>query len=221
MEAQAILFDLDGVLTDTAHYHYLAWKKLADSLGFHFNEKDNERLKGVDRMRSFEIVLEINDALDQFDQEARIRYADEKNEWYKKLIEQIKPADILPGISRFLDQAKQKGMKLAVASSSKNAKRVLELLGITDCFDYVANAAHIAKSKPAPDIFLDCARGLGVLPEQCIGVEDACRLILFEDDGVALYVDLHRVFLGDVQSPPQLDRQNNATKLINFPYDPC
>ena len=85
MEAQAILFDLDGVLTDTAHYHYLAWKKLADSLGFHFNEKDNERLKGVDRMRSFEIVLEINDALDQFDQEARIRYADEKNEWYKKL----------------------------------------------------------------------------------------------------------------------------------------
>ncbi len=173
MEAQAILFDLDGVLTDTAHYHYLAWKKLADSLGFHFNEKDNERLKGVDRMRSFEIVLEINDALDQFDQEARIRYADEKNEWYKKLIEQITPADILPGISRFLDQAKQKGMKLAVASSSKNAKRVLELLGITDCFDYVANAAHIAKSKPAPDIFLDCARGLGVLPEQCIGVEDA------------------------------------------------
>lgn len=173
MYPKAIIFDLDGVLTDTARFHYLAWKQLADKLGLPFTEKDNERLKGVDRIRSFEIILEINHVLDQFSIDDKNKYANEKNEIYKQLIENITPADILEGIPELIDSAKDVGIKLAVASSSKNATRVLQLLNITEQFDYVAESAQIRHPKPAPDIFLDCAKGVGVNPELCVGVEDA------------------------------------------------
>lgn len=168
-----LLFDLDGVLTDTARYHYLAWKRLAEELGLAFGEADNERLKGVDRLRSLEIILEINGALDRFTQEEQLALAQRKNGYYREFIGQITPGDVLPGIREFLDEAQAGGILTAVASASKNAGFVLERLGLAGRFDYVADAALVARAKPDPEIFLVCAQALGLRPDQCIGIEDS------------------------------------------------
>lgn len=173
MSLKALVFDLDGVLTDTAKYHYLAWKKLADELGYYFDEDINELLKGVSRINSFEIILEKNNATDKFTAEEKEALANKKNEYYKEMIEQLTPDDILPGIVTFITDARNNGVKCAVASISKNASRVLELLEISDLFDYIADAALVKKPKPDPEIFLTCANALGFDPSECIGVEDA------------------------------------------------
>ena len=173
MSLKALVFDLDGVLTDTAKYHYLAWKKLADELGYYFDEDINELLKGVSRINSFEIILEKNNATDKFTAEEKEDLANKKNEYYKEMIEQLTPDDILPGIVSFITDARNNGVKCAVASISKNASRVLELLEISDLFDYIADAALVKKPKPDPEIFLTCANALGFDPSECIGVEDA------------------------------------------------
>ena len=173
MSLKALVFDLDGVLTDTAKYHYLAWKKLADELGYYFDEHINELLKGVSRINSFEIILEKNNATDKFTAEEKEDLANKKNEYYKEMIEQLTPDDILPGIVTFITDARNNGVKCAVASISKNASRVLELLEISDLFDYIADAALVKKPKPDPEIFLTCANALGFDPSECIGVEDA------------------------------------------------
>ncbi len=173
MSLKALVFDLDGVLTDTAKYHYLAWKKLADELGYYFDEDINELLKGVSRINSFEIILEKNNATDKFTAEEKENLANKKNEYYKEMIEQLTPDDILPGIVSFITDARNNGVKCAVASISKNASRVLELLEISDLFDYIADAALVKKPKPDPEIFLTCANALGFDPAECIGVEDA------------------------------------------------
>ena len=173
MSLKALVFDLDGVLTDTAKYHYLAWKKLADELGYYFDEDINELLKGVSRINSFEIILEKNNATDKFTAEEKEDLANKKNDYYKEMIEQLTPNDILPGIVSFITDARNNGVKCAVASISKNASRVLELLEISDLFDYIADAALVKKPKPDPEIFLTCANALGFDPAECIGVEDA------------------------------------------------
>ena len=173
MSLKALVFDLDGVLTDTAKYHYLAWKKLADELGYYFDEDINELLKGVSRINSFEIILEKNNATDKFTAEEKEALANKKNEYYKEMIEQLTPDDILPGIVTFITDARNNGVKCAVASISKNASRVLELLEISDLFDYIADAALVKKPKPDPEIFLTSANALGFDPSECIGVEDA------------------------------------------------
>lgn len=164
---------MDGVITDTARFHFLAWKKLADKLGYYFDEKVNERLKGVSRSRSFEIILEVNNAMYKYSTAEKEAFCTEKNEIYKELIKQLTPDDVLPGIREFMDKASAAGIKTAVASVSKNARDVLAYLGMADSFDYVADAKKITKSKPDPEIFLVCAEELGVLPEDCIGIEDA------------------------------------------------
>ncbi len=173
MERKALIFDLDGVLTDTAKYHYLAWKKLADELGYDFDEDINELLKGVSRINSFEIILQKNNATDKHTPEEKETLANKKNDYYKEMIEQLTPGDILPGIVPFITEAKSHGIKCAVASISKNAPRVLELLEIADLFDYIADAALVKKPKPDPEIFLTCAEALGVAPRECVGIEDA------------------------------------------------
>ena len=173
MSLKALVFDLDGVLTDTAKYHYLAWKKLADELGYYFDEDINELLKGVSRINSFEIILEKNNATDKFTAEEKEDLANKKNDYYKEMIEQLTPDDILPGIVSFITDARNNGVKCAVASISKNASRVLELLEISNLFDYIADAALVKKPKPDPEIFLTCAEALGFAPSECIGVEDA------------------------------------------------
>ncbi len=173
MKPELLIFDLDGVLTDTAKYHYLAWKKLADELGFSFTIENNELLKGVSRIRSFEIILEINNASDKYTEEEKNTLANKKNEYYKEYVETLTKNDILPGVSDFISKAKEEGIKCAVASISKNAARILERLEISNLFDYIADAAKVANPKPHPEIFTVCAEALNVAPSKCIGFEDA------------------------------------------------
>lgn len=170
---KAVVFDLDGVLTDSAKYHYQAWKMLADKLGIPFDEEYNEKLKGVSRMESLELILQNGNAQDKYTQEEKVAMATEKNEFYKQLIHQITPEDVLPGIHDFLEQLKAAGIKTAVASVSHNAPFILERLELDKYFDYICDAAQVPRAKPFPDIFLSAAQNLGVDPANCIGVEDA------------------------------------------------
>lgn len=170
---QAVVFDLDGVLTDSAKYHYQAWKMLADKLGIPFDEEYNEKLKGVSRMESLELILQNGNACDKYTQAEKEAMATEKNEFYKELIHQITANDVLPGIHDFLEQLKAEGIKTAVASVSRNAAFILERLELDQYFDYVCDAAQVPRAKPFPDIFLSAAENLGVEPSHCIGVEDA------------------------------------------------
>lgn len=211
MEAKAFIFDLDGVLTDTARYHFLAWHELAKELGLSFTEKDNERLKGVSRVRSFEIILEVNGKQDDFTEQEKSYYASKKNDRYVRLIQQITPKDVLPNILPFLSEAKTAGTRLAVASASKNAERVMELLGIRDCFDYLADAAKISHAKPDPEVFLVCADALGLLPENCIGFEDAQAGIEAIHAAKMFSVGIHV----DVTSVPP-DLALSSTNELNF-----
>ncbi len=173
MKTKAVIFDLDGVIVDTAKFHFMAWKALSDELGLFFDEAVNERLKGVSRMKSFEIILEVNGAQDRFTEEEKEEYIKKKNDLYVSFVKTLTPEDMLPGVAAFIGRARAAGIKTAVASVSKNAPLVLECLRAADMFDYVADAAKVEKSKPAPDIFLVCAEALGVAPADCIGVEDA------------------------------------------------
>lgn len=170
---KAVVFDLDGVLTDSAKYHYQAWKMLADKLGIPFDEEYNEKLKGVSRMESLELILQNGNAQDKYTQEEKVAMATEKNEFYKQLLHQITPEDVLPGIHDFLEQLKAVGIKTAVASVSHNAPFILERLELDKYFDYICDAAQAPRAKPFPDIFLSAAQNLGVDPANCIGVEDA------------------------------------------------
>lgn len=170
---KAVVFDLDGVLTDSAKYHYQAWKMLADKLGISFDEEYNEKLKGVSRMESLELILQNGNAQDKYTQEEKVAMATEKNEFYKQLLHQITPEDVLPGIHDFLEQLKAVGIKTAVASVSHNAPFILERLELDKYFDYICDAAQVPRAKPFPDIFLSAAQNLGVEPANCIGVEDA------------------------------------------------
>jgi beta-phosphoglucomutase len=193
---KAVIFDLDGVITDTAHYHYLAWKRLAESEGLHFDEAFNEHLKGVDRMGSLELILAQGSR--SYSQEEKLALADAKNRHYVALIATMTPADVLPGVLHALEEVRAAGLGIGLASVSKNAFTVLDKLGIRDRFDEVVDAALIANSKPHPEIFLSAARQLGVAPQDCLGVEDAVA-------GVASIKDAGMVAVG-VGSPEVLTR---------------
>jgi beta-phosphoglucomutase len=168
---QAFIFDLDGVLTDTAEYHFLAWKQLATQIGIEFSRADNELLKGVDRMGSLELILQLGQK--QLSLDDKLMLAEQKNTEYLKLVETMSPADLFPGVLPLFSSLKAAGVKTALASASKNAALVLQKLCIPDLFDYVADSNRIKNGKPDPEIFLTCAQALGVAPERCIGVEDA------------------------------------------------
>ncbi|WP_448670764.1 beta-phosphoglucomutase [Pseudoxanthomonas mexicana] len=167
----ALIFDLDGVLTDTAHTHYRAWKRLADEIGVPFDLQVNERLKGVDRMASLEIILER--ASRSYSADEKRALADTKNGYYVQEIASVGPQDLFDGVRDVLDAARVAGLKLGLASASRNAPALLQKLGIADCFDYIADAGRIVRAKPDPAIFLDVAAALGVPAHRCIGVEDA------------------------------------------------
>ncbi|MES2127504.1 MAG: beta-phosphoglucomutase, partial [Pseudomonadota bacterium] len=164
---KAVIFDLDGVITDTAHYHFLAWKALADSLGIAFDAEANEHLKGIDRMGSLELILGEQAA--RYTAQDKLAMADAKNVHYQQLVASMTPADLLPGALDALAEVRAAGLKTGLASVSKNAFAVLERLGIRDCFDDVVDAATIARGKPDPEIFLTAARHLGVAPADCPG----------------------------------------------------
>ncbi|WP_118907750.1 beta-phosphoglucomutase [Paenilisteria weihenstephanensis] len=172
-QLEAVIFDLDGVITDSAHFHYLAWKKLAADIDIEIDEAFNETLKGISRMDSLDLILAKGGRENDFTLEQKEELAAKKNAHYVELLKDLSPADILPGIKPLLDAIRAANLKIALASVSKNAPMVLAALDLTDSFDYLADAAKITHSKPDPEIFLVAAAGLGVEPANAVGIEDA------------------------------------------------
>lgn len=170
---QAVIFDLDGIITDTAEYHYLAWKQLGEELGIFFDREFNETLKGVSRMDSLDRILVLGNRQNDFTELEKEALATKKNAYYVDLIKNVTPKDILPGIETFLQDLRQEGYKIAMASASKNAFSVTESLGLTDYFHHIVDASTVTHSKPNPEVFLKAADFLGVEPAACIGIEDA------------------------------------------------
>lgn len=168
---KACLFDLDGVIVDTAKYHYLAWRQLAAELGFEFTEHHNEQLKGVSRMRSLDILMETGNI--QATDEEKSRMAEQKNEQYVAYISRMTPEEVLPGALRFLQELKAAGIKTALGSASKNAPMILERTGIFNLFDVVVDGNSVSKAKPDPEVFLKGAEWLQVQPDECVVFEDA------------------------------------------------
>lgn len=171
MRFTALLFDLDGVLVDTAKYHYIAWKALAEELGIPFTLKDNERLKGVSRQRSLDIVLEIG-GVDKSPEE-REALCTEKNQRYLSYIRKMEPEEILPGVRDFLTEARRQGYKIALGSASKNARLILDRLELTGLFDAIVDGYMVTQAKPAPEVFALGGRLLSAQPGQCLVFEDS------------------------------------------------
>src|ERR1044071_8054061 len=168
---KAAIFDLDGVIVDTAHYHFLAWQRLAKELGVDLTEKINEKLKGVSRLQSLQIILDLGKI--EIDKEKKESLAERKNEWFCEYINSMKPEEIFPGVKQLITAIRKKGIKIALASSSKNAPRVIELLGIQDLFDALVDGSMIIDTKPDPEIFMLTAQKLNVAPKDCVVFEDA------------------------------------------------
>ena len=170
-QRKAIIFDLDGVICFTDKYHYLAWKQLADRLGIYFDEKINDRLRGVSRMASLEIILERSDK--EYTQEEKEAFAEEKNNTYRELLGRMSPSDLSDEVRETLIKLRKRGLLLAIGSSSKNAKFILDRIGLGDFFDAIADGTDITHSKPDPEVFLCAAKKLGLEPGDCAVVEDA------------------------------------------------
>lgn len=171
MKYRAVIFDLDGVICHTDQYHYQAWKAVADELGIYFDEVINNRLRGVSRMESFNIILERYDG--EMDQKAKEFYTEKKNNIYKELLKNMSPADLSAEVKDTLDALREAGCLLAIGSSSKNAKFILGQLGLGDYFDAISDGNNITYSKPDPEVFVKAAQFLGENPENCLVVEDA------------------------------------------------
>ena len=171
MKYKAVIFDLDGVICFTDKYHYLAWKKMADGMGIYFDETINNRLRGGSRMESLEIILERCDK--ELSQEEKQALAEEKNKTYVELLGQMTEKDLSSEVKETLDSLRKSGLKLAIGSSSKNAKFILERLGLKDYFDAVSDGTNISKSKPDPEVFIKAAEFLHMAPADCLVVEDA------------------------------------------------
>jgi beta-phosphoglucomutase len=170
---EAVVFDLDGVITDTAHYHFLAWKQLAEEVGITIDEVFNERLKGISRMDSLELILIEGNRQNDFSLAEKEEMATKKNLHYCEFLKELTPEAVLPGILELLAAIKAEGISIGLASVSKNAETVLKALRLEAAFDYCADAAKISKSKPDPEIFLTACKGLGANPAHSIGIEDA------------------------------------------------
>ncbi|GHB81567.1 beta-phosphoglucomutase [Persicitalea jodogahamensis] len=170
-ELNACLFDLDGVIVDTAKFHYIAWRELANGLGFDLTEKQNEKLKGVSRVESLEIILKIGNV--NLDPETKAKLAATKNDRYLELCQKMTPDDILPGVQVFLDSLIQEKIKIGLGSASKNARLILDYIGLTHYFATIVDGNRINKGKPDPETFLLGAEDLDVNPQNCIVFEDA------------------------------------------------
>ncbi len=173
MKYDGAIFDLDGVLVDTARYHYLAWKELAHKLGFEFTPEQNEKLKGVSRMDSLNLLLETGGMKDRFSQEEKEKMAAWKNCRYVASISSMDSSELLEGTLELLNKLKARGIKLALGSSSKNAPLILKSTGISPLFDAVIDGNCVTRAKPDPQIFLLAAKGLGLPGNRCVVFEDA------------------------------------------------
>ncbi len=171
MTYQAVIFDLDGVICSTDEYHYQAWKRLADELGVPFDRSTNNRLRGVSRMASLEIVLEPY--AEPLAEAEKLVLAEQKNEIYKSLLAGMGPEELSPDVKRTLDRLRERGLLLAIGSSSRNTPFILRQLGLADFFDAVSDGNNITNSKPDPEVFLKAAQMLNLEPKDCLVVEDA------------------------------------------------
>lgn len=206
---QAAIFDLDGVIVDTAKYHYLAWKRLAKEVGIDLSEEENEKLKGVSRMDSLDIILALGKVT--LDTTTKEELADKKNGWFLEFVNQMTPAEILPGAKELLVDLKARGLKIALGSSSKNAPLVLRLLNIQDLFDVVVDGTMVKNSKPDPEIFLLGATLLQLPPAACVVFEDA-------EAGVAAALAAGMTCVG-IGSPSQLEKATQVVpNLIDFSF---
>lgn len=176
----ACIFDMDGVLVDTAKYHFQAWQKLAGQLGFSFTAEHNELLKGVSRMRSLEIILDMSGI--SLTMEEKEHYCELKNGWFLEFVHEMDEREILPGVVAFLTELKRRNVPISLGSASKNAPEILQKTGLAPYFDQVVDGSMVTEAKPAPDIFLLAGKLLNTAPEHCLvfedaaaGVEAACR----------------------------------------------
>lgn len=170
---KGFVFDLDGVITDTAKYHYIAWKELAAEIGIEIDLKFNELLKGISRMDSLERILTLGNKNDAYTEVEKEALATKKNTHYVQLLQSLTPDDLLPGVKTFLDEAKAKNIPCALASASKNAPFILDKLGVMQDFDTIVDPATLKKGKPDPEIFIQAALALGIEPAEAVGFEDA------------------------------------------------
>lgn len=171
MKYKGIIFDLDGVLCSTDQYHYLAWKNVADSMGIYFDQQINNRLRGISRMESLEIILENYEGI--LTETQKTELAEKKNRLYVDMLRNMSERDFSEEVKETLEKLKENGYALAIGSSSKNAKYILERLGCKHYFDAISDGTNIEKSKPDPEVFTKAAEFLGLKPEECLVVEDA------------------------------------------------
>ena len=190
MKYQAIIFDLDGVICHTDKYHYKAWKALADKLGIYFDENINNRLRGVSRMESLEIILERYNG--KMSEEEKEQCATKKNEIYKELLKEMSPADLSEPVKKTLIELRKNGLKLAIGSSSKNAEFILNQIGLGDYFDVISDGNNITKSKPDPEVFVKAAEYMAIPYEKCLVVEDAVAGL-----EAAIAADMDSAAIGD------------------------
>lgn len=172
MDIKGIIFDLDGVIVFTDHYHYLAWKRISDEMGIYFDETINNRLRGVSRMESLEIILE-NYHGPELSNERKMALAEKKNSFYRELLQDMNPDSVAGEVRTTLKTLRERGYKLAIGSSSKNTKTILERVNLIDAFDAISDGTNITKSKPDPEVFLKGAQFLGLVPDTCAVIEDA------------------------------------------------
>ncbi len=170
-QIKACIFDLDGVIVDTAKYHFLAWRRLANELGFDFTAEKNEKLKGVSRMGSLELILQWGGI--ELSETEKHELADRKNEWYKEYLQDMSAADILEGVLPFLTELQSRNIHIGLGSASKNALTVIERIGLKNAFETIIDGNKATISKPDPQVFAMGAAELGVPPQECIVFEDA------------------------------------------------
>ena len=207
MSTIGVIFDLDGVIVDTAKYHFLAWKSLADELGFEFTEAHNELLKGVSRVRSLEILLDIGKV--ELPEVKKQDYLISKNQHYLEYITKMGSEEILPGVSELLDNLDALGINYVLGSASKNAPLILKQVGLFDRFKGIVDGNSVSKAKPDPEVFLIGAEKLGLAPENCIVFEDAIAGV-----EAANRANMTSVGIGDAQTLSEADyNYNNLTEL--------
>lgn len=190
MKFKGVIFDLDGVITDTAEYHYIAWKDLASKIGIEIDREFNETLKGISRGESLEKILIKGNKENDYTQEEKDKLAKSKNDYYLTLLEKLTPNDVLENISETLQYLKDNNIKIALASASKNAPLILDKLELTNYFDVIVDPASVKEGKPAPDIFLEGARLIGLDSRECIGVEDSEAGVISINDSNMLSIGI-------------------------------
>ncbi len=209
MEIEGFIFDLDGVIVDTAKYHFTAWRRLANELGIDFTEKENELLKGVSRKQSLEVILGFGDV--QLSQEEKDKRLHLKNEWYLELISNIDASEILPGASDLLVHLKENSLRIALGSASSNAVKILNKIGLIDYFETIIDGTKTTKSKPDPQVFQLAANDLGLAPKQCIVFEDSVKGIQAAQTG-----GFFDIGIGSAENLPEASYCYPSLAEINF-----